>query len=139
MIWYRAEVADTTWTAPLPPCPCCLTTAARSPDSAKWHAPTTDLHGYHVGAKWCMRSVVGSGKNLPAEQCCYNSRGWLITAGSGAGSADRINSDQWWSQPTHWQCDVQPADIAKAPDGGTFGQFSELYLKARPTGNKMGC
>jgi RHS repeat-associated protein len=89
--WYESQ-RDISWTDVLPDCPCRLNESCdpksggfANPDPKTWNDPSDDLHGYHEGAKVCMRSKkVGR----HANQCCYDEDGELITHGSGSGSSD---------------------------------------------------
>ncbi len=122
--WFGLEKLDQSWLGNLPECPCkkeCL-------DESEWEEPTTNLHGYHVGATECVRSKPVGGH---ANQCCYDSSGDLITHGSGSGSADYAPG----AIPTffkHKGHDMDPADLASKLDGGTWGSYSERYLEVRP-------
>jgi RHS repeat-associated protein len=127
MMWYNGELKDLDWTKNLPGRPCSKD-SEEALDRTKWSGPG-GTHGYHVGATCCIRSVVPSGPNHSGEQCCYDSAGNLITTGSGVASSDRVNSGQWWTEPTNFQCDVHPASMATALDDGGFGEFRKLYLK----------
>lgn len=46
------------------------------------------LECFHLNAVNCIRSKKYSGGDRPGQQCCYNSRGDLITKGLGAGTPD---------------------------------------------------
>jgi len=66
----EVEVNDKEWLSDLDEynCPC----STECIDREKWDKLTDNLHGYHVGAKVCMRSVPQNGH---ANQCCYDSDG----------------------------------------------------------------
>jgi RHS repeat-associated protein len=156
MAWYERN-KDTSWTAALPDCPCdighrvaCWSPFAtgisvfyasrielRNPDPSIWYDPSEWLYDYHVGATACMRSKPVAGS---AQQCCYDSRGHLITHGSGTGSADRATTGVGYlDRDGHRVLDKLPADWADELDGGAFGHFSRMYLDVRPSNNGLGC
>jgi RHS repeat-associated protein len=124
--WYERN-RDITWTKNLEPCPCNLKDRCKNKD--KWTEPTTELHGYHVGATSCIRSSTGIWKS--ENQCCYDENGNLITSGSGQGSADRWRGPSI-TFPGHVVYDMEPADWATLLDGGRWGCHSEAYLNVRP-------
>lgn len=123
--WFNSE-RDLTWTKNLPNCPC-KTIKCKRADNV-WNSPTDELHGYHKGASYCMRSVSVNGH---ANQCCYDHNGNLITHGSGSGSADKVAAsiETFLGHKKH---DMDPADLATRLDGGNWGCWSNLYLKVRP-------
>ncbi len=137
--WVRNN-KDTSWTNALPSCPCSIG-CKKSGDTfgAGWEDLTDNLHGYHIGAKVCMRSIRQS--NGSATQCCYDTSGKLITHGEGAGSADRVATGltSYLGEDGHQGQDVHPADWARELDDGTFGGCSQEYLNLRPVLNRNNC
>jgi RHS repeat-associated protein len=140
-LWVNGEKAYMThsnWTKSLPSCPCRVD-EIKCPDPT-WSQPTTWLWGFHKGARSCARSKGSSMTGNSGDQCCYDNNGNLITAGSGAGSSDRMNTDvNNFGSEGHQACDVSPAVLAERLDGGTFGKYSKMYLEVRPTNNKGNC
>jgi len=127
--WYY-DNKDISWTNSLPDCPCKIVICRGKPmkPKEKWGNPSDKLHGYHVGAKWCMRSNPVDGH---ANQCCYSKKGKLITSGSGIGSADYAPGT-WKTFFAHKKHDMDPADWANKLDGGKWGKYSEMYIGRRP-------
>ncbi len=136
--WYKRN-RDLSWTSGLDDCPCRIDKDGSNPDPGKWNDPSTNLHGFHVGAKYCMRSKAKCGR---ANQCCYDEDGKLITHGSGSGSADLGAVETWfdyfWGNQ-HKTRDVDPAKLARKLDGGGWGCYSEAYLEVRPQVGSSKC
>ena len=131
---------DLSWTKDLPACPCSIGCKGAGDNVGDgWLDLTDSLHGYHLGAKVCMRSSRQA--NGAANQCCYDGEGALITHGEGAGSADRVSTGlfSYFGEQGHQGQDVFPADWAKECDGGIFGACSQRYLDFRPALNKNNC
>lgn len=136
-LWHEHEINYRDWLNDLPDCPCTIEGDCNKPDPDVWNEPTTELHGYHIGATKCMRSKSVNGA---ANQCCYDENGKLITHGSGSGSADRGAVDYYIHLPRHWREDICPANLGHELDGGRdpltgnrmWGPASEKYLEARP-------
>lgn len=63
-----------------------------------------------LGAKRCIRSAVSHG-TLAAQNCCYDSKGFLITRGSGAGTPHIISPDV--SEALHQLVDKVPWILCK--------------------------
>ena len=123
--WLRLENSETSWLSNLPDCPC----TTECIDSKLWGSLTSHLHGYHVGATKCMRSKPVGGH---ANQCCYDSKGKLITGlKSGSGSAD-FAPGSFWTFLKHKHHDMDPADLATKLDNGKWGDWSKKYLLVRP-------
>ncbi|MFN9416202.1 MAG: RHS repeat-associated core domain-containing protein [Pirellula sp.] len=96
--------------------------------------------GFHPGAYGCIRSTPEWYDPVkPAQQCCYDSSGDLITSGSGAGTPD-VNL------PNHKEGEVIPFDCAHHLDGdhskrdyGNQGPHVQAYLQYRPPNNGDNC
>ena len=88
----------------------------------------------HPGAARCIRSNFTTGQ--PSQQCCYDSRGNLITTGVGAGSPDR-------NFPNHQRSDIDPwicaAELDGNPEEIKDGPHMREYLARRPANNSNGC
>lgn len=148
--WYYDQLLDENWEPrenawlnELPACPCRIPSITEpfewsgSPDKNVWTDPTTNLHGFHPGAKWCMRTKKPT-KSGAGQQCCYDCDGNLITHGLGAGTPDK-KSPEGGVQAVldHYFVDVAPATWAKALDTECDDRYSgphyqTAYLSARP-------
>jgi hypothetical protein len=96
--------------------------------------------GYHPGAYGCIRSTPEwFDPKKPAQQCCYDAAGDLITSGAGAGTPD-VNL------PNHKEGEVTPFDCAHHLDGDfasndyyNQGPHVLAFLRYRPPNNGKNC
>jgi hypothetical protein len=135
--WFNSN-RDITWTESLDVCPCEI----KKNSNGKWTKKDGFQYpnrfpircGYHKGADICMRG--NSNAEGRSTQCCYAVRGntgYLITSGSGQGTAD-------FGPPgviggtigLHNQSDMRPANWAWFLDGNSWGCYSEAYVTLRP-------
>lgn len=98
----------------IPDCPCSVGSPPANPDPAIWRDPNPADQAYHPGATTCMRSVAPCGQ--PGQQCCYDSKGALITDGPAAGTPDRYAPDCIAGVVKHYFVDVVP--FQKCRDAG---------------------
>jgi hypothetical protein len=126
--WYSKEKTDMGWINKLPDCPCKLEISngePKSPDK-NFTGPDPILKQFlHPGAKWELRSKEG-------QQCCYDSKGNLLTRGYGAGTADKESPASKANAPFHFKSDVLPFFIAYYLDGNKHGNHVDQYIDVRP-------
>lgn len=132
------------------------------PNTGIWYDPGPASQKFHPGACWCMRQIpllpkvkrINCGTHYlipgvfgppcycehpcellppPAQQCCYDSKGKLITEGPGAGTPDVVGPTGITAIDFHLNVDVQPYISCKK--AGLF----DLYLKNRPPNNGKNC
>ena len=118
--WAIPEIADRDWIDAIPVCPCRVTfsgfyvtvTPSTDVNPDDWE---TDLacrpnigiglcRYFHRGASGCIRAPARTGR--AGQQCCYDAEGDLITAGSGAGTPDRVSGAV--DTGDHDTADVEP-------------------------------
>lgn len=146
--WNKAEKSrGTGWVDTLDSCPCTIGVPPTNPDRKKWTTPSPADPTYHPGAAHCMRSrnpgkdwrgVEPGWRNWdpvtsPGQQCCYDSKGNLITDGPGAGTPDKIAPIGPIPAWDHWDNDVAPFNWCKSAG------MLDKYLEVRPPNNGNNC
>ncbi|KAM9294330.1 LOW QUALITY PROTEIN: isthmin-2 [Gastrophryne carolinensis] len=85
---------------------------------------------YNVGARFCLRSLLGRDSGiLGAQHCCYDHSLQLVTRGRAAGTPALISAD--FSPELHYKADVLPWILCK-------GDWSRIHA-LRPPNNGRGC
>eukprot|EP00977_Amphora_coffeiformis_P006893 scaffold1508_cov178-Amphora_coffeaeformis.AAC.1 len=118
--WAIPEIANRAWIETIPQCPCRVTFSgiyiivapSANVNPAVWETdqacrPNIGIglcSYFHNGASGCIRARGRTGR--AGQQCCYNAAGNLITAGSGAGTPDRVSGAV--SVGDHGTADVEP-------------------------------
>lgn len=79
------------WLGQLPACPCENPNKKGNKTGDGWAIDEGNIGKYHQGASVCIRSYppVKTTEGMSSQQCCYDSKGKLITNGSGAGTPDK--------------------------------------------------
>lgn len=113
----KPEGSTLIWLQQLPPCPC------ENPDRQGvhlhdgWAKDEGDISVYHAGATECFRSYppIKTAEGWSGQQCCYDEQGHLITAGSAAGTPDKVST-----------CDGESANgVMTLRLAGVWGHLSE--------------
>lgn len=122
--WFNKDKkAGDDWMNNVPDCPCEQPSIWNALDVWYWSPGDVNTH---PGCTACFRSIpLGITAPLkPGQQCCYDSKGDLITSGTGAGTVDKINPT--WNVGGHFKEDVYSSLVcAKAG-------LSHLYNERRP-------
>lgn len=144
-IWLDFEKNDKKWQDKLPVPPACL---VRRGDkytfpvkfNLEWKQPELlnfFTKKYHPKGTWEIRTQKANAYGA-GNQAIYDDKGWILTGGYSAGSADRRQADSIgmtllkFGQGGHIKEDVEPYDLAKRLDSGR-GANVQKYLSVRPT------
>ena len=143
--WYNEEKKDTRWLEKLNEqfkCPCAVNNKMKeidNPSNVKWSedlgCKKTDC-SFHPGAAGCLRSDGYTDDNA-GQQCCYDSNGKLLRAGSkGAGTPDKEYGGflNWYD---HRVADVYPYyDCCRDCE---INSYCDYYIKGVRKGNDSHC
>lgn len=116
--WSNLQPASPAWPTSLPSCPCEVNFDVDGNPVDEdcnpldnWELDLPADQDYHPGAAFCLRTCA-TYDGGPGQQCCYDSRGNLITDGAGAGTPDLVSPCNWFLNPwdtwTHRREDVIP-------------------------------
>jgi AMOP domain len=137
------------WYDTLPSCPC------ENPDkngvqlNDGWAKDKGEIEKYHSGATECFRSypVILTDEGASGQQCCYDSAGYLITDGSGAGTPDKESTCAGENKKgimtmriaglfRHYRKDVVPWDEMGGKDSG-WKKYNLLWVPNQGQGCKQ--
>lgn len=139
--WAALQPSPPMWLSTLPNCPCTINIGENgnpiNPNPNAWDLENPAGQDYHPGASFCLRGCP-TYDGGPAQQCCYDTTGNLITDGPGAGTPDATSPCglfDLWDTWTHWEKDVHPFKHCNSA-----GMLDCYLLHRTPdNGNHCGC
>lgn len=129
------------WYTLLPACPCLSPDINGIQKNDGWAKDKGNIDKYHKGASESYRSYppIKTKVGKSGQQCCYDSKGKLITHGSGAGTPDKISTCRGedkngimklrlWGIIGHIRKDVKPWENLMKKDPRGWIKYNTLWV-----------